>query len=55
MAQAPAYFKELMNKILKDLPFAIAYVYDRIIYSKTAEEYLGHLQQGFHILDVAKL
>ena len=23
LAQAPAYFKELMNKVLKDLPFAI--------------------------------
>ena len=26
LAQAPAYFQELMNKVLKDLPFAIAYL-----------------------------
>ena len=25
LAQAPAYFPELMNKVLQDLPFAIAY------------------------------
>ena len=32
LAQAPAYFQELMNKVLKVLPFAIAYI--DIIYSK---------------------
>ena len=47
LAQAPAYFQELMNKILKDFPFAIAYLDDIIIYSKTAEVNLGHLQQVF--------
>ena len=26
LAQAPAYFQELMNEVLKDLPFAIAYL-----------------------------
>ena len=31
LAQAPAYFQELMNKVLKDLPFAIAYLDDIII------------------------
>ena len=41
--QAPAYFQELMNKVLKDLPFTIAYLDDIIIYSKTTEEHLGHL------------
>ena len=30
LAQAPVYFQELMNKVLKDLPFAIAYL-DHII------------------------
>ena len=31
LAQAPAYFHELMNKVLKDLPFTIAYLDDIII------------------------
>ena len=44
-----------MNKVLKDLPFAIAYLDDIIIYSKTAEDHLDHLQQIFHILWSAKL
>ena len=55
LAQAPAYFQELMNKIIKDLPFAIAYLNDIIIYSKTAEEHLDHLQQVFHKLCNAEL
>ena len=46
----PAYFQELMNKVLKDLPFAIAYLDNIIIYSKTAEECFDHLQHIFHKL-----
>ena len=44
LAQALAYFQELMNKVLKDLTFIIAYLDDIIIYSKTAKEQLDHLQ-----------
>ena len=44
-----------MNKVLKDLPFAIAYLDNIIIYSETAEEYLDHLQQVFHKLCNAEL
>ena len=36
-----------MNKVLKDLPFAIAYLDDIVIYSKTEKEHLNHLQQVF--------
>ena len=55
LAQAPAYFKELINKVVKDSLFAIAYLDDIIIYSKTAEEHLDHLQQVFHKLHNAEL
>ena len=41
LAQAPAYFQELMTGALKDLPFAMAYLDDIIIYSSTPEEHLG--------------
>ena len=44
-----------MNKVLKDLPFTIAYLDDIIIYGKSAEYYLDHLQQVFHKLQNAKL
>ena len=42
-----------MNKVLKDLPFAIAYLEDIFIYNKTVEEHLDHLHQVFYkLLDV---
>ena len=50
LAQALGYFQELMNKVLKDLPFGTAYLDDITIYSKTAKEHLDHLQQVFHKL-----
>ena len=34
LAQAPAYFQELMTGILKDFPFTIAYLDNIIIFSK---------------------
>ena len=44
-----------MNKVLKDLPFAIAFLYDIVVYSKTAKEHLDNLQQVFHKLHDAEL
>ena len=55
LAWAPVYFQELMNKLLKNLPSARAYLDDTIIYIKTAEEHLDHLQQVFHKLCNAEL
>ena len=40
LAQAPAYFQELMTGILKDFNFTIAYLDDIIIFSKTPQEHL---------------
>ena len=36
LAQAPAYFQELMTGVLKDLPFAMAYLDNIVIYSSTS-------------------
>ena len=47
LAQAPVYFQELMTNILKDFSFAIAYLVDIIIFSKTPEEHLTHIRQVF--------
>ena len=55
LAQASAYFQELMNKVLKDVLSAIAYLDDIIIYSKTVEEHLDHIQQVFHKICNAEL
>ena len=55
LAQAPAYFQELMTGILKDFDFAIAYLDDIIICSKMAEEHLSHIKQVLEKLHTAKL
>ena len=55
VAQAPAYFQELMNKVLNDLPFVIAYLDNIIIHSKTAKEHLDSSQTVFHKLHDAEL
>ena len=44
LAQAPAYFQKLMTSILKDFNFAIAYLDNIIIFSKTPEEHLSHIR-----------
>ena len=55
LAQAPAYFQDLMTGILKDFNFAIAYLDDIIIFSRTAEEHLSHIKQVFGKLQAVKL
>ena len=55
LAQAPAYFQELMTGILKDFPFAIAYLDDIIIFSKTPQEHLSHICMVFEKLRTANL
>ena len=55
LAQAPAYFQELMTGILKDFNFVIAYLDDIIIFSKTLQEYLSHMRKVFEKLQSAKL
>ena len=55
LMQAPAYFQELMTGILKDFPFAIAYLYDIIIFSKTLQEHLSHICMVFEKLKSAHL
>ena len=55
LAQAPAYFQELMTGILKDFPFAIAYLDNIIIFSKTPQEHLSHICMVFEKLRSANL
>ena len=44
-----------MTGVLKDLPFAMAYLDDIIIYSSTPEEHLEHIKMVFEKLHDAKL
>ena len=55
LAQAPAYFQEPMTGMLKDFPFAIAYLDDIIIFSKTPQEHLSHICMVFEKLKSANL
>ena len=55
LAQAPAYLQELMTGILKDFPFAIAYLDNIIIFSKTPQEHLSHIRMVFEKLKSANL
>ena len=55
LAQAPAYFQELMTSVLKDFSFAIAYLDDIIIFSKTPQEHLSHIGMVFEKLKSANL
>ena len=56
LAQAPAYFQALINKVLKGLhKFAVTYLDDIIIFSKNEEEHLEHLRIIFQRLKEASL
>ena len=45
LAQAPAYFQELMTGVLKDFSFTITYLDDIIIFRRMAGEHLSHIQK----------
>ena len=47
LAQAPAYFQLLMNKVLKGLNFAMTYLDGIIILSKNELQHLEHLEIVF--------
>ena len=47
LAQAHAYFQLLMNQVLEGLTYAMAYLNDIIIFSKSEEEHLLHLEEVF--------
>ena len=47
LAQAPAYFQLLMNKVLKGLNFAVMYLDDIIIFSQDELQHLEHLEIVF--------
>ena len=55
LAQAPAYFQLLMNKVLKGLKFAMTYLDDIIIFSQDESQHLEHLEIVFSCLREAGL
>ena len=55
LAQAPAYFQKLINDVLKGCNFAMGYLDDIIIYSRSQKEHLEHLEEIFTRLKAAGL
>ena len=55
LAQGPAYFQLLMNKVLNGLKFAMTYLDDIIIFSENELQHLEHLETIFSCLKEAGL
>ena len=55
LVQAPAYFQNLMNKVLNGLNFTLACLDNVIIFSETAEQHLKHIQTVLTWLKQANL
>ena len=56
LAQAPTYFQQLISMVLQDCrDFAMAYLDDIIIFSRTLEEHLKHIEIIFQKLKAAGL
>ena len=55
LAQAPAYFQKLINDALKGCNFAMGYLDNIIIYSRSKKEHLEHLEEIFTRLKTAGL
>ena len=55
LAQAPAYFQLLMNKVLKGPKFTMMYLDDIIIFSQDESQHLEHLEIVFSHLQEAGL
>ena len=56
LAQAPAYFQQLISIVLQDCSdFAMAYLDDIIIFSQNEEDHLKHIEIIFKKLKKAKL
>ena len=55
ITQGPAYFQKLINDVLKGCNFAMGYLDDIIIYSRSEREHLEHLEEIFIRLKAAGL
>ena len=52
LSQAPAYFQLLINKVLMECgEYAMGYLDDIIIFSKSEEEHLKHVESIFRWLE----
>ena len=55
LVNASSTFQRLINKVLADLPFAVAYIDDIFVFSDSFESHIDHLQQVLKKLQEAGL
>ena len=55
LAQAPAYFQRLVNKVRAELPFTFGYLDDVLVYSPDVKTHFEHLRKVFQRLREADL
>ena len=55
LAQVPAYFQRLINKVLAGLPFSFGYLGDVLIFSPNTETHLKYVEMFFKSLRKANL
>ena len=55
LTNAPATFQRCMNGLFKHLPFVAVYLDDILVFSKTPEEHLRHLETVLEILKANSL
>ena len=54
LAQAPAYFQKLINDVLKGCNFAMGYLDDIIIYSRSEKGTLGTPRRDIHTTEKSR-
>ena len=47
ITQAPAYFQKLQNDAVKGCAFTMGYLDDNVIFNRSEEEHLEHLEEKF--------
>ena len=55
LENAPPYFQRRMDQILKDLPFCRCYIDDIVVWSRSVEEHIRHLEESFKRLQETSL
>ena len=55
LAQSPAYFQRLVNKVLSGLTFVFGYLDDILVFSPDMKSHLEHLRLLFQRLQTADL
>ncbi|KAF4714341.1 hypothetical protein FOZ62_007267, partial [Perkinsus olseni] len=55
LASAPATFQRLMDMVLGHLPYVRVYLDDVLVFSRSHEEHLRHLEEVFRLLEEANL